>query len=163
MALANDLDAIYQRHRQELFSYALAIAKCSAGAEDAIHTAFVRTLTLKQAPQDLKAYIFRAVHNAAIDCRRMARRAEAASGSDFDSCIYDLHLSNLEDSETLQAVAKAVQALPDEEQEVIIAHLHANLTFREIADISGRSVGTVASWYRRGLERLRKEIEVTDG
>ena len=163
MALINELDSVYRRCRQELFSYALAVTRCPAGAEDAIHTAFARTLALNQVPRDLKTYIFRAVRNAAIDSQRARRHIVPVPEGSLDSCIYDMHLLNLENAEMQQAAARAVQALPDEEREVIIAHLHADLTFREIADIAGQPLGTVASWYRRGLEKLRNAMEVNHG
>ena len=163
MTLANDLDRLYRQCRQELFSYALAVAGCQADAEDAIHTAFARTLTLGRSPSDLKTYIFRAVRNAAIDHRRTARRTITIPEQGLDNCIHDMHLLALENSEALQAASRALNDLPDDEREVIVAHLHAGLTFKEIAGISGRPLGTVVSWYRRGLEALRKAIEVNHG
>ena len=38
-------------------------------------------------------------------------------------------------------------------------HLYAELRFREMAEILERPQGTVVSWYRRGLEKLRRMLE----
>jgi len=45
--------------------------------------------------------------------------------------------------------------LPVEQREVITLHLHAGLTFREIALQLGLSINTVQSRYRYGIEKLR--------
>jgi len=37
------------------------------------------------------------------------------------------------------------------------------LTFQEIATLREAPLGTVVSWYRRGLEKLRQKLEVPDG
>ena len=48
--------------------------------------------------------------------------------------------------------------LPRDEMEAVVLHLVDGLTFREIAVVKGAPQNTVASWYRRGLTRLRERI-----
>ena len=50
--------------------------------------------------------------------------------------------------------------LSDDERETIVQHLYADLTFQEIADLRERPIGTIASWYRRGIEKLKGLLEV---
>jgi len=49
--------------------------------------------------------------------------------------------------------------LSEDESETIVQHLYGNLTFREIAEIREAPLGTITSWYQRGLEKLRAELE----
>src|SRR3954464_10297105 len=83
-----DLEDIYARHRQGLFTLALSITRCAARAEDAVHDAFVRlcrrrfvawwfsaTGTARQ--PDPVAYVFASVRNAAVD---LVRRAPPEQG-----------------------------------------------------------------------------------
>lgn len=50
---------------------------------------------------------------------------------------------------------RALAELPVEQREVITLHLHAEMTFREIALQLGHSINTVQSRYRYGIEKLR--------
>src|SRR4051795_7972904 len=72
-----DLEDIYARHRQGLFTLALSITRCAARAEDAVHDAFVRLCRRRSvsAPvngtgtasqPDPVAYVFASVRNAAV-------------------------------------------------------------------------------------------------
>src|SRR5262245_10705720 len=65
------LEQLYRDFRQQLFTCALAVTGSPSRAEDAVHDAFCRVLRRQDAAGDqmidLKAYVFRAVRNAALD------------------------------------------------------------------------------------------------
>ena len=69
------LEAIYREDRQALYTWALSITRCPDGAEDAVQEAFCRLFRLAAAPRSLRAYVFRAVRNAALDQASRARPA----------------------------------------------------------------------------------------
>ena len=52
----------------------------------------------------------------------------------------------------------AVAELPDEQREVILLRLKADMKFREIAKLQETSTNTVLSRYRYGLEKLRSTL-----
>lgn len=68
-----------------------------------------------------------------------------------------------ETAEFKQQVVERLLTLSGDERETIVQHLYGELTFQQIADIRGTAPGTVTSWYRRGLEKLRGKLEVVDG
>lgn len=150
MSLARHLEQIYRRHRQELLNCAFNVLRCPKEAEDAVHDAFVRLFALRLRPWKLKAYVFRAVRNAALDRWRARRRTDALSALPIPEPI-----TNPEPSD-LDALLNNLQ--PDQ-REVILLHLQSGLTFREVALALGKPQGTVASLYRRGLETIRNLIE----
>ena len=152
------LERIYRDQRQQLFTCALVITRCREGAEDAIQEAFCRLFRLVDKPRHLKAYVFRAVRNAAID--QVRRGAPAAR--ELNEFIFDVGMGPREaaaESEFKQRVAEALLTLSENEREVIIEHVYGELTFREIAQVREAAVGTVVSWYRRGMEKLRARLE----
>ena len=53
----------------------------------------------------------------------------------------------------------ALSELSDNERETIILKIYDEMTFEEIAKVTGISKNTTASWYRRGIEKLRKIIK----
>ena len=60
-----------------------------------------------------------------------------------------------------EQAAAALEALPIEEREVIIAHLWGGLTFEQIAEVSGSSSSTAHRSYARGLSNLRERLGVS--
>ena len=46
--------------------------------------------------------------------------------------------------------------LGDSEREAIVMKIYNGMTFDELGQVHGVSLNTAASWYRRGLEKLRK-------
>ena len=151
---ADDIDHFYKRHRQRLFTYALSITCCPGAAEDAIQDAFCRIYRKQRIEGNMKAYIFRAVRNAAFNqVRRNSKsihRCDAyvfANGHD--------PAANGEQRELSHRVADALHELSGDERETIVQHLFGGLAFREIAELRRDPLGSVTSWYRRGLAKLK--------
>lgn len=152
------LEELYFQHRRGLYACALAVTHCPELAEDAIHDAFCRLAARPVVAVSLKAYVFRAVRNAAVDQVRRKGRIYA----ELDETIFDPGPAPDElasEAEFRARVAAALGRLKADERETIVQHLWGGLTFREIAEIRSSPPGTVAAWYRRGLEKLRSILE----
>ena len=132
-----------------LYTYALSLTGCPAGAEDAVHTAVCKLLSAIVLPRKLKPYAYRCIRNAAIDDWRKyaARSAEFSDENHVASSASQAIVSH--DIETL------LEHLAPEEKETIVLKALHGLTFREIASISRSSINTIASRYRRGLQKLK--------
>lgn len=159
---SSKLAQLYCQYYQELFACALVVTSSPTAAEDAVHEAFSRLLANCPCPDDLKAYVFRAVRNAAVDQVRRAGHI-AQQLPDF---IFDLSPSptkQAEDAEFARGVVEAMHRLSSDEQETIVQHLYGSLTFQQIATVRDTPLGTVTGWYRRGLEKLRRELEASNG
>ena len=154
-----ELQRIYQDHRQGLFTLALSITRCPDLAEDAVHDAFVRLWRSQRKPKgDSVAYVFASVRNAALQQARRRRRPVALAESVFGSRSSD-PASVAIDTEQRQLVRRALEALPIRQRQVVVLRLHAGLTFQQIADTFGEPLQTVASRYRRALKRVKETLE----
>ena len=152
------LGVIYEQFRRELFITAWTVLRRTDLAEDAVHSAFVKLVQLRSPPVDPKLYVFRSVRNAAIDlAKAQSRRREEPLQPDWDAPVTT---PVPVDAELPRLVAELLQQLDDSSREVIELHLHAALTFEEIARMLGEPLSTVASRYRRALDTLGKEIKV---
>ena len=138
----------YESHRQELFTYALALIKQRERAEDIVHTAFHNVLRRGRAPRELRPYIFRCIRNAAMD--ELRRPQPPVSPEPF------LADTNGRGDPALQAaIEESLTGLSPDQRECIVLKLYDGLTFREIAAIRRVSTNTAASWYRRGIDKMR--------
>lgn len=159
--LREDLTELYDNAGEQLFRCALAVTTSGDLAEDAVHDAFIKAFRIAKKPDNLKAYMFRAVRNAAVDIvRRQARVVQTTSDRLFEISeqVDGLSKHGLD----IDSVSQALKSLSDDERETILEHLVAGLTFREIAELRQRPSGTIATWYRRGIEKLRSKMSKQD-
>lgn len=56
-------------------------------------------------------------------------------------------------------IAAALEELEPRQREVVVLRIWGQLTFAEIADVTGDSLNTVASRYRYALKHLRRRLE----
>jgi RNA polymerase sigma-70 factor (ECF subfamily) len=142
---------LYESSRAELYMYALSITRHPQHAEDAVQTAFCAVLRAKRPPLELRPYVFRCIRNAALDAlKRDGRDAQVVP-------IFD-HVGAPDPALPALMDDLLAQLAPDQ-RETIVMKTYAGLTLREIAEAREVSINTAASWYRRGLERLRELME----
>jgi RNA polymerase sigma-70 factor (ECF subfamily) len=131
-----------------------------ASAEDVVQEVFVRLMSQRTAPLNLKAWLFRSVRNAAISELRAARRRASREGRRagdrptwFEPCPGDLI-----DASGTQA---ALESLPPEQREVIVLRIWCDMGFKEIAEIVALPVSTLFSRYKAGLGEIRRRLELS--
>ncbi len=149
------LRVMYEEFRTELYVFALSITRCNQSAEDAVHEAFRNVLGKGKAPDGIRPYLFRCVRNAALDelrsvKRRGRRDSIFASAQGTGASPPALSASEMEEF---------LERLSADERECIVLKLYSGLSFKEIAEMRSTSPNTTASWYRRGLQKLRAHLE----
>jgi RNA polymerase sigma-70 factor (ECF subfamily) len=105
---------------------------------------------------DLVAYAYTAVRNAAIDQRRRMN-AQPKIDSIFNG-RHDAAERGAIEAERETVIAAAIEELPEEQREAVVLRVYAQLTFAQIARVVDAPLQTVATRYRRALERLRERL-----
>jgi RNA polymerase sigma factor (sigma-70 family) len=147
-----EVDLLYQQHGGALLLFALAIAGDRGRAQDALHQVFLKILeagTLYQVA-DPKAYLFASVRNTVLNAARVQQRSVAL---DEGSAWFDPPQRDYAAEANLR---RALRSLPEDQREVVVLHVWAELTFQQIAEILEISSNTAASRYRYALARLRE-------
>lgn len=149
------LRSFYVENRQQLYTYALSLTRQREAAEDAIQQAFAQLLRRGELPADLRPYVFRCVRNAALDGRRRAAvRGESIFAGDAGPVA-----PAAPGALPAQELEAALRTLSPDEQEAIVLKIYDGFTFQEIADLRRVPLPTVASWYRRGLDKLKTRLK----
>jgi RNA polymerase sigma-70 factor (ECF subfamily) len=129
-----------------------------AAPEDVVQEAFVRLAALHSPPDDPVAWLYRAVRNGAISAgrsdRRRRRHESAAASAEWFLPAEGAALDG-------GTAAAAVEALPPDEREVVVAHLWGGLKFEQIAAITGVSSSTAHRRYQAALAALRERLKVS--
>ena len=127
--------------------------------EDVVQEALLKLVGQARPPQDAVAWLYRVVRNGALDAAKRARRRQRRESAAARPVRWfvEPEVDGL-DAET--AVA-ALQRLPPEQREVIVAHHWGGLSFERIALVAGCSASTAFRRYSAGLDDLRKHLGVS--
>ncbi len=149
------IEKLYQSHRREMLALAVSITKCPNTAEDAVQTAFCKLWASSRELNGNKVpYAFAAIRNAAIDQKhRSISSGRRRANLEADPCQDPL--AELIVGEDRQRAQELVRLLPMPQREVVILHVYADMTFRQIAEMLAIPLWTVTSRYRRALNHLR--------
>ncbi|MFK7863633.1 MAG: RNA polymerase sigma factor [Pseudohongiellaceae bacterium] len=153
--LIKKIAVVFETRQRQLFVAALAITRERASAEDAVQDALLSTAALNVAPAELENYLFRTVRNKALHSVKRDRRIDRnVDPADF----LDVADSSQEQRTFAAGVMTCLGELDENPRQVIVMKLFADFTFDDIAKIMDSSPNTVASWYRRGLRKMKEQM-----
>lgn len=149
------LGRLIEQHAAALVLYA---RQWCAAPEDVVQEAFVKLIAQRTPPRHVVPWLYRVVRNAALSAARSEKRRRSHEHCAAEHTLwFTTSDATILDAET---VTIALQNLPLEEREVIVAHLWGGLTFEEIAAFAGCSSSTAHRRYLAGLTALRERLKV---
>lgn len=160
---AENLGDAFTELRQPLCRYLIALGLEPSEAEEVLQETFLRVC--KQLKKDgqqtnLRGWIFRVAHNLARDHHRRRRRrpSEPLHNQLVKADPRVTAEQALIDHEQRQQLIAALGKLPERQRQCL--HLRAEgLRYREIAEVLGAGVSTVAEWVHQALHTLGKECD----
>ncbi len=127
-------------------------------------TVFTRLVSVRQGRDSLRTFVFSVAHARYVDeVRRKARRPVLVS-YEPDA---DLRASASAESLALNRFGEGnteelLLALKEEYREVLLLRVVAGLSLEQVADVMGKSTGSVKQLQRRGLIRLKELVELDE-
>lgn len=160
------LDELFRRYRSVAYRVAYRLLGREADALDAVQDGFVNALTHLDrfgGRSAFKTWLLRVVCNAALDVGRQRKRGERVPqapanpppdhfGPD-DAAPAD---SGLERADLRRTIDAALAKLPDAQRQTFVLHVEGELTYREVADAMGISIGTVMSRLFYARQKLKE-------
>lgn len=142
-----------------LLRYAMTLMHQTADAEDALQATFTRVARNPRAvalARNPWAYLLQMTRNESL--RLLAsRRVKTRSWDDPPAASADPE--GLELEERREDIQSCLRRLPADQAEVVVLKLWEDMTFQEIAALTGESLNTVASRYRYALAKLSHRLQ----
>jgi RNA polymerase sigma-70 factor (ECF subfamily) len=148
------LEELFRRYRQPAYRVAHRLLGNEADALDAVQDGFVKVLTHLSAFQgrsSFKTWLLRVVSNAALDLGRQRGRPEA----DVGPLVWDDPALGLERGDLRRLIDAGLARLPEPQRQTFVLHVDADLSYREVAEALGISIGTVMSRLYYARQKLR--------
>lgn len=163
----NALETLVSRHKDKLFTSIKVLVKDSFLAEDLFQDVFIKiidTLRANRYNEEGKflPWAIRIAHNLCIDHFRKVKRTPTITMSD-DRDVFEF--VNVQGESADKAITKLqshagvhqlLEMLPEEQKEVVILRHYADLSFKEIAEMTNCSINTALGRMRYGLMNMRK-------
>ncbi len=150
---------LIERYQHAVFAVALKVLGNRDAAGDAAQNAFVTAYENLRRLRDGKAYgawlLVIARREALSFSRNRPRMAPLEAAR--DQAAADFADDELLDRQ-LREMMEALSSLPDHEQRVLMLRYFDSQPVGSIAQITGKSVGTVTKQISRALRRLRKQL-----
>jgi RNA polymerase sigma-70 factor (ECF subfamily) len=142
-------------HLDNAYRYARFLSRDGSVAEDVVQDAFVKALkAMDQCRGDPRAWLFTIVRNCHHDWARTNARYHAIAASS------DLEAGALASTDTLQQreeiahVRQTIESLPEPFREALVLRELEELSYRDIAEVTGAPIGTVMSRLARARQML---------
>jgi RNA polymerase sigma-70 factor (ECF subfamily) len=160
-------DTLIDRYQEKIYNTILFMVKDSYLAEDLIQEIFIKIIdNIKQKKYAEEGkflpWALRISHNFCIDHFRKVKRTPTIKTSDdqdiFEVIKFSDHAADykMTRSQTHKNIQDLVDLLPEEQREIIVLRHYANLSFKEIAQMTNCSINTALGRMRYGLINLRK-------
>jgi RNA polymerase sigma-70 factor (ECF subfamily) len=162
-------DELLSRTQTKLFTYIMFVVRDHDIADDIFQETFVKVITKLQHGQytDSGKFMFwltRIAHNVMMDWYRQQQSrhlVEPNAENDLQnlrtaSVLDSFRESEMVNEQVLRDVKRMMESLPAPQREVVYMRFYQQLSFKEIAELTGVSINTALGRMRYALINLRR-------
>ena len=164
-------DILLNRYKDRLYAYIYYTVRNEELAEDSFQETFTKAIvTIQQGRYNengkFPAWLTRIAHNLIIDCFRQEKQENLVSCDEEErNLLNNIRLSEgtveaeIVNHQILSDVRRLMKHLPDEQREVVHMRFYQDLSFKEIAEMTGVSINTSLGRMRYAILNLRRMAE----
>ena len=164
------LEYIINKHQQKIFNFIYSKVHDRDISEDIFQETFIKVIkTLKNGVYNEEgkflSWVMRISHNLVIDYFRKSNRMPKFEASD-DYDVFQFITDNAPNAENnlikdqvVNDLQNLITELPEDQKEVLNMRLYRDMSFKEIAEITGVSINTALGRMRYAIINIRKMIE----
>jgi RNA polymerase sigma-70 factor (ECF subfamily) len=165
------LEKLIARHQNRVYAYILMITKNKELADDLFQDTFIKVInTIRSGSYNEEGkflqWVMRIAHNLTIDHFRKANRIPVIDNSKNENFDIFENLNMMDKSiedriitdQIHKDVRKIIEFLPEEQREVLYMRYYAEMSFKDIAEVTDVSINTALGRMRYALINLRKLI-----
>ena len=163
-------DTLLNRYKDKLYNYIFYFVRNPELSEDIFQETFMKAiLTIRQGRYNengkFSAWLRRIAHNLIIDSFRQDRTDLISCDEPEANILNNINLSegNVEgfliNEQIMTDVKRLMENLPEEQREVVFMRYYQDLSFKEIAELTGVSINTSLGRMRYAILNMRRFAE----
>ena len=164
------LEILVNKYKDKIFTSINILVKDKYLAEDLFQEVFIKIIDTLRAGRyneegKFLPWALRIAHNLCVDHFRKVKRTPSIKTSDDTDIFEVLNFSEEGADKTMMQgqshnlVRRMLDMLPEEQREVIVLRHYADLSFKEIAEMTNTSINTALGRMRYGLINIRRIME----
>ncbi len=153
----NALESLYRLTDRAVYAYALSLVHNAHDAEDVLQECFLRifkSAAFYRCDGKPMAWILTITKNL---CRDLLRRKQDTAELS-DSAWLNLAAPETTNEDRL-ILSACMQALSDQERQIVVLHAVAGFKHREIASFMDLSLTGVLSKYHRAIQKMKRRVQ----
>ncbi|MFZ4105729.1 RNA polymerase sigma factor [Flavobacterium sp.] len=166
----NSLSILINKHQSKIYGFIYSKMPDRDVADDIFQDTFIKVIkTLKSNSYNEEGkflpWVMRISHNLIVDHFRKNKKMPMLRETE-DFSIFSILSDSSPNAECRiitdaieKDLQKIIQELPDDQKEVLLMRIYQDLSFNEIAELTGVSINTALGRMRYALMNLRKIIE----
>jgi RNA polymerase sigma-70 factor (ECF subfamily) len=165
---AKALDELFRRYREPAYQIAYRLLGNAEDALDVVQEAFIHVMRGVEGfrgQASFKTWFYRIVTHAALDFRR-ARSVRQTASLDTESAPEppaerhgEWPPDEVEMREFLDAIDRALMNVSEKNRAALVLYALEGMSYKEVAEVLGISVGTVMSRIFNARQRLRELLD----
>ena len=156
------LRSVMQRYERPLVSFAAHITGSLELAREVVQDTFERLCAadLAQIEPRQAAWLFRVCRNRALDVSKKEGRMRQMDNKQIEvqGSAASSPAAVAEARQQLGQVAQVLASLPESQQEVVRLKIQADLSYREISEVTGHTVSNVGVLLHTALTTIRQRL-----
>jgi RNA polymerase sigma-70 factor (ECF subfamily) len=163
-----DFDELVEQHSAEIFAYVWRMLRETHDAEDCLQETFLRAFRSYgrvRAGTNYRAWLYKIATNTARSQRKRRKRNEIYT-ADLDPELQAGEMSvadRVERKTLLAAVARAVEALPDQQRAALIMRKYQELSYAEIAAALECTEAAARANVYQAVKKLQEKFVLNEG
>ena len=154
-----ELEDAMEQYQAPLLRYATRVLNNADAAQDVVQEAFIRLHSnmekITKRGVQLKGWLFRTTHNAAVDHIRKESRRRTLHQNQPDPVASG---GNTPDDNREELVLRHLNVLRPKEREVLVLRLQEGMSYKEIAAVVKRSEGYVGTLIHSATKKLTQSL-----
>jgi RNA polymerase sigma-70 factor (ECF subfamily) len=162
-------EALVTRYQARLLRQVRSLLGDRASVEDVVQETFLRLADRPPVLRDtgdarveeaqLAAWLFTVTRNGCMDALRSEKRRRTRESETARTEAIPGGHGAVDGADTRAAVERSLERLPVDQREVLVLRLFGDRSYKEIAAITGKKIGTVGWLISVGLKALAGELE----
>ncbi len=152
---------LYDLYFNKIYNFVYYKTSHKETTEDLVSVTFLKALEkinkFKSNKGTFQAWLFRIARNTVIDYYRKRKTVYDISDVwDFKS--NDNFLKDIQQKKEVEKIIEFMKTLTSMQREIIILRIWENMSYKDIAEIMGKSEASCKMLFKRSIEIIKKEI-----
>lgn len=150
------------KYQERLYWHIRRMVKTHEDTDDVLQNTFVkvyRNLEKYRSEAKLYTWLYRIATNESLNHFRKVDRNKSISIDDEDSNVYELKSDNYFDGNIAQLkLVTAINTLPDKQKAVFNLRYYEEMSYKDMSEVLGTSVGALKASYHLAAKKIEKLI-----